>query len=121
MKSRLLNKRGVAIEAAVAMMLLVFSLCTLMTTYCLVSRSADSKRFDALEQEAEVDMIGEKFVKSNDKENFTTDNENYTAEVTTDGTKYTLTVTDKTGAHKLTVVYDNQNGEIDRWSRIKTD
>lgn len=121
MKSRVLNKRGVAIEAAVAMMLLVFSLCTLMTTYCLVSRSADSKRFDALEQEAEVDMIGEKFVKSSNKENFTSPNENYTATVAVDGDKYTLTVTDKTGAHKLTVVYSTDGDGILRWSRIKTD
>lgn len=113
------NRRGVAIESAITMMVVVFSLCALMTVFCVATRTTDQNRFKSLAQEAAVDAIGEKFVKSPD-ENIDSTQE-YTCDVTSesdgDKTNYTLVITDKNGRHLLTVKCDNNN-EITCWSRI---
>lgn len=110
------NKRGVAIESAITMMVVVFSLCALITVFCVATRTTDQNRFKKLAQEAAVDSIGEKFVKSEDKASFNTDD--YICDVTSDDSdNYTLVIKDKNDRHLLTVKCDDE-GNITCWSRI---
>ena len=102
------NRRGMAIEMAMAMMIIVFSLCALMTTVVTVSRKQTNIATARFTQTAQVDAIGEKFVKDPDSFQYT-------------GTEYecdtsvqnTLTVS-KDGKTLLTVVVDG-SGKIISW------
>ena len=58
------NRRGMAIEMAMAMMIIVFSLCALMTTVVTVSRKQTNIATARFTQTAQVDAIGEKFVRA---------------------------------------------------------
>ena len=97
-----------AIEMAMAMMIIVFSLCALMTTIVTVSRKQTNIATARFTQTAQVDAIGEKFVKDPDSFQYT-------------GTEYacdtsvqnTLTVS-KDGKTLLTVVIDG-SGKIISW------
>lgn len=59
---RLSNRRGMAIEMAMAMMIIVFSLCALMTTVVTVSRKQTNIATARFTQTAQVDALGEQFV-----------------------------------------------------------
>lgn len=56
------NRRGMAIEMAMAMMIIVFSLCALMTTVVTVSRKQTNIATARFTQTAQVDALGEQFV-----------------------------------------------------------
>lgn len=58
------NRRGMAIEMAMAMMIIVFSLCALMTTVVTVSRKQTNIATARFTQTAQVDAIGESFVRA---------------------------------------------------------
>lgn len=58
------NRRGMAIEMAMAMMIIVFSLCALMTTVVTVSRKQTNIATARFTQTAQVDALGEQFVKT---------------------------------------------------------
>ena len=60
-----------AIEMAMAMMIIVFSLCALMTTVVTVSRKQTNIATARFTQTAQVDAIGEKFVKDPDSFQYT--------------------------------------------------
>lgn len=110
------SKRGVAIESAVMLLLVVFSLCALMTTLCVAARKVDRDGFDKLKQEAEVDEIGEAFVKSGNKSGFSLDGKYGDAyKIVKDGSS--ITIYDLQGRHLLTVKCDD-NGAVICWSRI---
>ncbi len=112
------NKRGVAIESAITMMVVVFSLCALITVFCVATRTTDKNRFKKLAQEAAVDSIGEKFVKCDNKADFKGSTDDYICDVThDDSANYTLVIKDKNDRHLLTVKCNN-SGEIICWSRI---
>ena len=53
-----------AIEMAMAMMIIVFSLCALMTTVVTVSRKQTNIATARFTQTAQVDALGEQFVKT---------------------------------------------------------
>lgn len=53
-----------AIEMAMAMMIIVFSLCALMTTVVTVSRKQTNIATARFTQTAQVDAIGESFVRA---------------------------------------------------------
>lgn len=53
-----------AIEMAMAMMIIVFSLCALMTTVVTVSRKQTNIATARFTQTAQVDAIGENFVRA---------------------------------------------------------
>ncbi len=61
------NRRGMAIEMAMAMMIIVFSLCALMTTVVTVSRKQTNIATARFTQTAQVDALGEQFVKTGEK------------------------------------------------------
>ncbi len=56
------RNRGVAIEMALSMLVLVFALCTLLVTFTLSSRSESKQLGKALEQKAMLDQVGEDFL-----------------------------------------------------------
>lgn len=58
------NRRGIAIELALSMMVIVFSLCAMMTTVVTVSRKQSNTATSRFVQAAEVDALGEAFAKN---------------------------------------------------------
>jgi len=65
------NKKGVALEMAIVMMVLVFALTSAMLTASLASRRLVNKCNEEFVFESELDAVGEAFIASNDKQNFT--------------------------------------------------
>lgn len=105
------NRRGMAIEMAMAMMIIVFSLCALMTTVVTVSRKQTNIATARFTQTAQVDAIGEKFVRASKAgETFQYDGTEYECDTSVQNT---LTVS-KDGKTLLTVVVDGC-GKIISW------
>ena len=75
------NKRGVALENTLLFMLVIFSLCALLTNLTLIGHYQTRINKLTLENEVELEKIGEEFVayvKSNQQtDKFTSPNENY--------------------------------------------
>lgn len=100
-----------AIEMAMAMMIIVFSLCALMTTVVTVSRKQTNIATARFTQTAQADAIGEKFVRaSKANETFQYDGTEYECDTSVQNT---LTVS-KDGKTLLTVVVDG-SGKIISW------
>ncbi len=100
-----------AIEMAMAMMIIVFSLCALMTTVVTVSRKQTNIAAARFTQTAQVDAIGEKFVRASKAgEIFQYDGTEYECDTSVQNT---LTVS-KDGKTLLTVVVDG-SGKIISW------
>lgn len=105
------NRRGMAIEMAMAMMIIVFSLCALMTTVVTVSRKQTNIATARFTQTAQVDAIGESFVRASKAgETFQYDGTEYECDTSVQNT---LTVS-KDGKTLLTVVVDG-SGKIISW------
>lgn len=109
------RKRGVAIEMALSMLVVVFALCTLLVTLAAYSRTDNTKQNRAFADSVAVDQIGEDFlaalntaVQNGTQSEFDFDNNGgmytTTVDVTTDGTIYILRVyTTTEHAQKLEV------------------
>ena len=96
---------------AMAMMIIVFSLCALMTTVVTVSRKQTNIATARFTQTAKVDAIGEKFVRASKAgEIFQYDGTEYECDTSVQNT---LTVS-KDGKTLLTVVVDG-SGKIISW------
>jgi|GEM_PF-3995601 len=65
------NKKGVALEMAIVMMILVFAMTSIMLTAALTSKKFNQEKNDLLSFRSELDAVGEAFIASNDKQNFT--------------------------------------------------
>ena len=100
------RRRGVAIEMALAMLVVVFALCTLLVTLSAYSRTDNTKQNRAFADSVAVDQIGEDFLTALETANrngtlpdFAYDGELYTTnvQVSTDGTIYTLRVYTRSG------------------------
>ena len=104
------NRRGIAIELALSMMVIVFGLCALMTTVVVYSRNQSRRANTRFETYAAVDALGEQFVNAQKKnETFS-----YTGtEFVCDTSSNTLTVS-KDGKTLLTVVTDG-SGNVESW------
>ena len=98
------NRRGIAIELALSMMVIVFSLCALMTTVVTVSRKQSNTATARFVQSAEVDALGEAFAKGE-----TPASDRYDCAVSDN----TLTVS-KNGK-VLLVVVKNTDGTVQSW------
>ena len=59
---RLKDRRGIAIETAILFMLVIFSLCALITTVSIIGRRQTKFENDMLLYKVEVDQIGEDFI-----------------------------------------------------------
>lgn len=100
------RRRGVAIEMALAALVVVFSLCTLLVTLSAYSRTDNTKQNRAFADSVALDQIGEDFLTALETANrngtlpdFAYDGELYTTnvQVSTDGTIYTLRVYTRSG------------------------
>lgn len=103
------NRRGIAIELALSMMVIVFGLCALMTTVVVYSRSQSRRANARFETYAAVDTLGEQFVKTGkapESADYVCQVDGNTLTVSKDG-KVLLTVTRKLNADGKTYSADS--------------
>lgn len=102
LKQILKSKRGMALENAILFMLIIFSLCALLTSLTLIGHYQVKIEKMTLQQDIEIEQIGEDYLASvKAKTTFTDTYENYAYEV--DGNA--LTVWRKTDENKKAVLY----------------
>jgi hypothetical protein len=103
MKQILKSKRGIALESAVLFMLIIFSLCALLTSLSLIGHYQLKIEKTVLLNDVEIDQIGEDYLASlkSGEEKFTESYENYEYKV--DGNA--LTVWRKNDRERSTVLY----------------
>lgn len=110
-KRLLRSKKGAAIEMAIFLMLIVFLFSTLITVFCLSAHTTYKRQQDRTVETARIDSFGEKFVKSNDKENFKIDESTgYKAEVSDGGN--TLTITEGGQVRLIVTVETTSDGTV---------
>ncbi|MBO4861134.1 MAG: hypothetical protein J5530_06280 [Clostridia bacterium] len=112
------NKKGIAIETAVFMMIIIFALCTLIVTITLYSRQHSIKANNDFINRVNLDKVGEKFIaalRNNDADSFAFDGK---YSIISDGNERILTVYDDNGKVVLNVVAEPDGGNyiIKRWS-----
>lgn len=113
-KRLLRSKKGAAIEMAIFLMLIVFLFSTLITVFCLSAHTTYKRQQDRMTEAARIDSFGEKFVKSNDKENFKIDESTgYKAEVSNNGK--TLTITDTDSGRVRLIVTVGDDSKVKSW------
>jgi hypothetical protein len=90
MKQILKSKRGIALESAVLFMLIIFSLCALLTSLSLIGHYQLKIEKTVLLNDVEIDQIGEDYLASlkSGEEKFTESYENYEYKV--DGNALTV-------------------------------
>ena len=111
-KRLLRSKKGAAIEMAIFLMLIVFLFSTLITVFCLSAHTTYKRQQDRMTEAARIDSFGEKFVKSNDKENFKIDESTgYKAEVSNNGK--TLTIAE--GGQVRLIVTVGDDDKVKSW------
>lgn len=72
------NKRGMALENAILFMLIIFSLCALLTSLTLIGHFQTNINKLTLENEIKLEQIGENFVASPQSFSEVVEYENYT-------------------------------------------
>lgn len=110
------DKKGVALVNAVVFMVVVFSLCALLTSLTLFGHLNNTLSERLFENELALQQIGEDFVAGELKKE---EYENYDCAV--DGN--TLTVYSKSDTEKKTIllrVTVDDNGKITKWSTSPT-
>lgn len=106
------NRRGIAIELALSMMVIVFGLCALMTTVVVYSRSQSRRANTRFETYAAVDALGEQFVNAQKEgKAFSYAGTEFVCDTSVSNT---LTVS-KDGKTLLTVVTDG-SGNVKSWA-----
>lgn len=96
------RKRGIALENAILFMLIIFTLCALLTSLTLIGHYQVKFEKMTLQQDIEIEQIGEDYLASvKAKTTFTDTYENYAYEV--DGNA--LTVWRKIDENKKAVLY----------------
>lgn len=111
-KRLLRSKKGAAIEMAIFLMLIVFLFSTLITVFCLSAHTTYKRQQDRMTEAAQIDSFGEEFVKSNNKTNYKTDNDAYTAEVSDGGKTLTITDTDSGRVRLIVTVETTSEGTV---------
>ena len=103
------NKKGIAIETAVFMMIIIFALCTLIVTITLYSRQHVERAKNDFAERVKIDSIGEQILIGN-----STNQEGYNVEK--QGNSYI--VRDSKGDVVLNIVVEEEgeNFIIKRWS-----
>lgn len=103
LKQILKSKRGIALENAILFMLIIFSLCALLTSLSLIGHYQLKIEETILQNDVEIDQIGEDYLASlkTGEEKFAESYENYAYEV--EGTA--LTVWHKNDRERSTVLY----------------
>ena len=102
LKQILKSKRGMALENAILFMLIIFSLCALLTSLTLIGHYQVKIEKLTLLNDVEIEQIGEDYLASvKAKTTFTDTYENYAYEVNGNA----LTVWRKTDENKNAVLY----------------
>ena len=115
------NKRGMAIELAIFVMLVVVSLSALLVTVSVLNRTATESLATKIDQRIYLDQIGESFVvavKTNQNLDSWADGiTDYSATTESLGDATTLSLTDSLGNVKLSVILEScPNGyKITQW------
>lgn len=118
LKQILKSKSGMALENAILFMLIIFSLCALLTSLTLIGHYQLKIEKTVLLHDVEIDQIGEDFIAGlkGSGETFNKDGyENYTCEV--DGN--ILTVWHKDDESKSVVLYVEAEFDGDKVSVVK--
>lgn len=101
-KQLLRSKRGMALENAILFMVIIFSLCALLTSLALIGHYQVKIEKLTLLQDVKIEQIGEDYLASvKAKTTFTQDYENYAYDVSGNA----LTVWYKTDETKTAVLY----------------
>ena len=102
LKQILKSKRGMALENAILFMLIIFSLCALLTSLTLIGHYQVKIEKMTLQQDIEIEQIGEDYLASvKAKTSFEQTYANYAYEVSGNA----LTVWRKTDENKKAVLY----------------
>ena len=111
------NKRGIAIELAILVMLIVVSLSALLVSVSVFNKNTTSTLSQNINEKICLDQIGQSYItaikESADLEVWKQGIEGYTAQVSNEG----LSVVDSQGKVKLSIKLENhQNGyKITEW------
>ena len=89
-------KKGIAIELALLLMVVIFALCTLLVSIALISRDNVDKQFSSLEQKLVLDQVGLSFANAGSNEDFSLDSSLAT-------TYSATTSVDNNGVRKLVI------------------
>ena len=113
------NKRGMALENAILFMLIIFSLCALLTSLTLIGHFQTNINKLTLENEIKLEQIGEDFVASPASFDYDADYENYTCRQVISDTSYAMAVYSKSDTEfKSALLYievAKDSGEILHW------
>ena len=113
------SKRGIALENAILFMLVVFSLCALLTSLTLIGHFQTSINKLTLENEIKLEQIGENFVASPASFDYDADYENYTFRQVISDTSYAMAVYSKSDTEfKSALLYievAKESGAILHW------
>lgn len=92
LKQILKSKSGMALENAILFMLIIFSLCALLTSLTLIGHYQLKIEKTVLQHDVEIDQIGEDFIAGlkGSGEGLKTDYENYAYNVADDGKSITV-------------------------------
>lgn len=102
LKQVLKDRRGIALENAILFMIIIFSLCALLTSLTLIGHYQVKIEKTSLLMRVELDQIGEDYLASlRSNEELTETYENYAYEVSGD----TLTVWRKNDEEKTVVLF----------------
>lgn len=110
------SRRGVAIEISIIALVVVFGLCTILTTVSLLAKKEDRMANRALERRVALDMIGEQFllwVRDDGQEPFGA--EDYVCRVNQENDRYSLRLYADEDAEEAILVVILQDDEIVRW------
>lgn len=112
------NKRGMALENAILFMLIIFSLCALLTSLTLIGHFQTNINKLTLENEIKLEQIGENFVASPASFDYDADYENYTC-IPVGSENYAMAVYSKSDTEfKAAVLYvevAKDSGKILHW------
>ena len=111
MKKILKSKSGIAIETALLFMIVVFSLCALITSLAVIGRHQTRLENKTLISEVEIDQIGEDFLAYLRDNTVDYTNEKYDCTLTGTGNVSTLTVTKKNSTDTVLYIEAEIDGE----------
>jgi len=112
------SKKGIAIENALLFMMVIFSLCFLVSSFALIGHYQGEIENIKIAQRAELDQIGEYYIASENYTDFNTkinseDYSGYICEV--DDENNTLTVKVKVGGNVVLYVKKGADGNPIVW------
>ena len=113
------SKRGIALENAILFMLVIFSLCALLTSLTLIGHFQTNINKLTLENEIKLEQIGENFVASPQSFSERVEYENYTCIPVGSDTSYAMAVYSKSDTeYKTALLYveiAQEDGKILQW------